>query len=402
MDAEFFRVLVPSTTKKPSHLSFTALDEIESCAARWILSHGEYAEIASLYPRKPVGAAIKGRIVHLALEQFGAALSKAGNPRPNSETYVSVRKEFPVRTVIKKERERLFKVLAGNPRANVPLLERQVEVDSCVNMFKRLRERCTVANAAANEESAAAQDRLIPKSTHKMPGAAVPGQLFERTIQLADPPISGRVDLVMTSDRGDSIFDYKTGKQQPKHVGQVDFYALLWARSSRRGIIERSIIYSDGNRIDLGALSADELDDIERSYSRRVSLAMHAIGSAPIAKPDCEKCVQCDVRQLCNPYWKSSTTDNLRWHIAEAEDAGPAEWKDLELHLNECTLSGSVLSARFVGDGQTLSLQCVIPQRFMKAKWRADNSLRLLGVLLRQHDSAIQVVWGTNSEAYWL
>ena len=402
MEAEFFRVLKPTKREKPSHLSFSAIQEIESCPVKWIFSHSYYTDIAGAYPRKPVGAAINGQIVHRALEHFGTALDEASNPLPNSEQYFSVREAFSVRTVIRKEREHLFAGLVRNPRANLSLLEKEVEVDPCINAFKRLCGRYTFSHATVSGYSDVRQQPFVGAHIHRPSGVAVPPLLCEHWIELADPPICGRIDLVVTSNRGDSIVDYKTGKQQPDHAEQLDFYALLWAKSHRRNIIARSVIYSNGDRLDLGVLSAEELQNIARKCSRRSSSAMAAITNAPPALPDGDKCKRCDVRQLCPQYWQSSSTENLRWRIAEVRASGPPEWKDLELQLDECTVTSSVLSVMFAEDGEkSTKLECVIPEKFMQARRATDTSLRLLTVLLRRHDGAIQVIWTDNSEAYW-
>jgi hypothetical protein len=221
-------------------------------------------------------------------------------------------------------------------------------------------------------------------------------------VELDDPELCGRIDLVETTHNGDVVIDFKTGREDPDHVDQIDFYAFLWSKATNRSIAKRSIVYLDGTRIDRGALSTQDLCELETRYRARVVMAKNSVSSEVRALPAVLICEYCPVRQLCETYWSSCETEPLQWKVAGIESDRCDRWKDLEIKLNECTVTENIIQTDFLGcDGSPVKLRCVVPAKYMASKSEQDTSLRLLNVLIRRDNVQVEVVWGSASEAYW-
>jgi CRISPR/Cas system-associated exonuclease Cas4 (RecB family) len=351
------------------------------------------------YPSVPSPGTIRGDIVHFALNKFATVLGRAGRPSPVSELFVQARKSFPIRQVVKDRREALLKAAASNPRANIRYLEKGVVVDVCINAFKRL----TSTNSGPPNSSGESGD--VATRTRASNGSArvpVPALLPERWVELADPPLCGRIDLVATDYDGDEIVDFKTGVEQAGHLDQIDFYSFLWAKTKGRPVKQRTIVYPNGNRIDRGELSVRELRRLENSYKARFVSAMNAISGEPTPSPSPASCTFCGVRQLCDSYWGSPETSPLRWNAAAPGESQTARWEDCELALRDCTTCDNVICTSVLGSGgQPLTLYCIVPQKYMEARTQGDIVLRLLNVLCKSEGGQVKVVWGPLSEAYW-
>jgi hypothetical protein len=221
-------------------------------------------------------------------------------------------------------------------------------------------------------------------------------------VELHDPELCGRIDVVETTHTGDIVIDFKTGREDPDHLDQIDFYAFLWSKATNRSIARRRIIYLNGNRIDRGALSTQDLRALETRYRTRVVVAKSNISSEVRASPAVHTCEYCPVRQLCEPYWSSCETEPLRWKVGDIKSDRCGQWKDLEIDLNECTVTENIIQTAFLGcEDSAVKLRCVVPAKYMASKSEQDTILRLLSVLIRSDNGQVEVVWGSASEAYW-
>ena len=403
MSDSFFRIRKPVQVLSPRHLSFSALHDIEACPAKWAMLHGAVFEgIGGNYPSRPHGSALRGQVVHYVLEQFGNALEAAGNPPPGTDEYRAIRDRINIRQLIQKKRMQLRESCAKNPRAMLSLVDKEIQVDSCINTVKQLIATCTFCTTGGTGAPYPAAAPSSSRTAGMKTGAALPPLLLEHWVQVEEPPLCGRIDFVSTHSHGDTITDFKTGKQQPEHADQLDFYSLLWAKHTHRRIIERSVVYSTGDRNDFGELSTEQVDRLESQFKQRVCSALQAISDTAKAKPGVENCGRCEVRQLCDPYWQSSQTTQLRWQFAEVCTDGQVQWKDVEFQLRDCTFSGNAMEAEFTGNEDSpTKIRCVVPTRFMESRKEEDNLLRMIDVLLTRRGPMIEIRWADNSEAYW-
>lgn len=125
--------------------------------------------------------------------------------------------------------------------------------------------------------------------------------------------MKGRVDLLTVfSDRVD-IIEHKTGAEDPSHLDQLRFYAMLWDQddvaNSARTPLGVLIASYPANEVTIPAPNESELLALVASISARVANADSQVeAEAPVAITG-EHCRLCSVRSLCGAYWEQVTPD---------------------------------------------------------------------------------------------
>jgi len=186
------------------------------------------------------------------------------------------------------------------------------------------------------------------KTPGRSRGAAVkqllsPGTHFEVGLSAASLKWKGIADLIeITSERHVTIADYKTGEPKDDDEQQLLNYALLWARDAVRNPdyhpADRLVIcYADKDR-EIKAPDATALTNLEKEVKRRTAaIRSLLLVDPPPATVGPHTCPFCDVRQLCEDYWR--TRDS---HPA---DKRAATFGDFELEVQH-ELSGSTYETK--------------------------------------------------------
>lgn len=211
----------------PEHWSYSTLKEIESCPRRYMLGHASYPDLwtGSGYPQQPSPSALFGDVVHDSLERIIAALVAAGCSSSNSVEAASVLRELGGYSAVATEAlaARLSK-LDGNPR---------LDAERWSRLQQYLENR--VPEARTEIQGYLQRMELVPQPAAAAGSAGPPGR---RPIGVGSHPevalcadrlrVKGRVDLLTLSAERADIVDHKTGAQDPSHLDQVRFYAMLW------------------------------------------------------------------------------------------------------------------------------------------------------------------------------
>lgn len=400
--------------KMPQQFSFSLLSDGKRCPRRWWLIRAKYDEMDGSYPQPPIPATISGKIVHGVLAEFAKALQIANYPDVDSESFRNVRQAFPIRNLVRQLRQAELDALQSNPRANLAILREQVSLDKCINSFKALIHEGSVLgsvieSSASNHFAHSNRTAFKNAASHNMP-VPVPAMLPEVPVSVHDPPILGKIDLISTTSKGDTIVEYKTGKPAPSHEEQSRFYALLWFLKTQRIVLQRKIIYGGEGAIELSGLDKPALDaelNRVRDEIQQVLLALEKV--VPEARVSMDECSVCPVRQLCDAYWENSETDSNRWNLAEMDDAleRDNEWHDLEIRLtNVRTVNNGFVSLMHEKKVATKSLApmkifCPIPAKFNPGIIETFTRLRLLGVSLQKRGQEIHIGLSRASEFFW-
>lgn len=419
----FFTILTPEQPASPvTKLSYSTLLIVEQCPKKWALLNAKYADLEGRYPITPTIYLATGTIVHEALDRFGTMLAAAGHPVPKSREFLEVRRKFPVRDTIRELRTTFLDQIQLNPRADLQTLHSSLLVDDCISAFKRLvykaydLEQTTLSSASDSSCPAASP---VPKvsSVHTktanskdfraLPSVIPsPAVLSEVPIEINQPPLMGRIDLVFTSDIGDVITDFKTGEPHPEHEFQSKLYAAMWCVKTGRQVRKRVITYLDYGTEEFPGLSLEEASKELEELQPRIRSALKAIGES-LACPSSDNCAWCSVRQLCEPYWCSDKTENCRWTVNAMLSLSPRErtWRDIELILSEAEIVDcSMIAVRFVLNperGTSKLLKCAIPNQFSPDTIKSYNKLRVLNVSCENKAEGVTVVWSRLSEAFW-
>jgi CRISPR/Cas system-associated exonuclease Cas4 (RecB family) len=398
----------------PAYYSHTGLTQIESCPRRWWLLHAKYDALAGPYPEPVSSGAMRGSIVHAALERFSVEWSRSGMTKEPGGVK-AFRRQFPIREIVRETRRRLLENARGNLRAQMAMLEANVSVDSCISLFKDLVRRSYGEPAF---ENAVAAEHCEDRSEERLAGASAeligerakkdvpcPAVLPEVTPKVEDPRVHGKIDLVVTAEEGDCLVEYKTGEPKPEHEKQSRLYAFLWWAVTGRVVRERQLLYPNQNPVKLGAMTRAELEEEGVQLRERIAWADGEVQSAlPSVRIDAERCRLCTVRQLCEKYWTARETAASRWTREDAgrmrPGAGNPEWRDFEIELQQTEQLAEGFIVRGKPNGGT-QIVCKIPPQFRASSADSFKNVRFLNVGLVADGEGTRVVWSSASEAFW-
>ena len=398
----------------PAYYSHTGLTQIESCPRRWWLLHAKYDALAGPYPEPVSSGAMRGSIVHAALERFSVEWSRSAMSKELGGIK-AFRQQFPIREIVREMRRRLLESARANPRAQMAMLEANVSVDSCISLFKDLVRQSYSEPAfgsplpaeqfddrSAERRAAAFMEPIGERAKKVVPCPAV---LPEVVLRVEDPRVHGKIDLVATREDGDSLVEYKTGEAKPEHEKQSRLYAFLWWEVTGRIVRERQLLYPNQNPVKLGALTQAELEKEGVQLRARIAWANGELQSAlPIVRFDAERCRSCTVRQLCEEYWTARETVASRWTREDAgrtrPGAGIPDWRDLEIDLQQTERLAEGFIVRGKPKGGT-QIVCKIPPQFRAASGDSFKMVRFLNVGLVADGEGARLVWSSASEAFW-
>lgn len=296
----------------PAMWSYSSLKDVETCPLRYALSRADYPDLWRHhgYPPLPIPAAIRGDVVHGALETIVKALVKAGCSSARSAEAVAVLRGLGGYTNVAEG------VLAaqlarfeGNPRLGADRREQLTrsltdwvpEARELIQTYlNRIDLRPSTSRATATVTSDSAT--RYPARTGDHPEK----ELVDEGLRL-----KGRVDLLSVDMDGVRITDFKTGVEDPTHHDQLRLYALLWDADDKVNpdalrVKELVAAYPD-HEVAAMVPSADDLATIRNEVAARIEVAEAAVtADPPIARPG-EHCGICTVRGLCYPYWSAET-----------------------------------------------------------------------------------------------
>lgn len=366
----------------PRHWSYSALASWRACPLQWYLTRATYAGVATPgYPQRTSAAAVQGQAMHAALEEMARDRRRvgAGDERPAVSIRATVRRHFEAI---------LERLSSENPRAQIDQIRAQVHLDDCVNLVKRALARLP-AISAADSAPAWTGGRGLPS------GAEV-------WIQLDDPRIGGRIDLI--ADGG--ILDFKTGAPANHHADQLTFYALLWYLKTGEPPRRLEVSYARPSRTDLLVVpSVAELSASADDLRKEIAEADDVIGrAAPVARPSEHVCAGCGVRQICDAYWSSPETSSLRASRARMAHDEVGETCRADVHIDR--LPGdwkpgeAMVGVAGAGDLGDVTLR--IGRAFCpEAGAERPTSVRLLGALLTRGVNGWESAATAGTELFW-
>jgi len=384
----------------PAEMTVTTLAEIEACPRRWALGAAEYAGvwIGHGYPPRLQPSALAGRVVHLALETITRELVRSACPSVEHSKAVQVMRGLGGYTkVIHDCIDRVLERLTQNPRA-APLVENAARALRARASELRMRAQTILCRIRLPSFSAASAESSGPVRRGPLPFGAYPEiELRARRIGW-----KGKADLLIVSDEGCEISDFKTGAQADGHRFQIRVYALLWGADEELNPTQRRadrlvLRYGEVDE-EVSAPTAAQLDDLERDIVARRDAAQRAVsGPRPEARPTAENCRFCGVRQLCGEYWEAATrrdfaSDGANPRFTDVEltitgQHGPSSW-DAVIEVARDAAAGKPAVLRTNGN-----LEC-----------RSGERLRVLdaaiAVDVEDNEQPAVITLGTLSETY--
>lgn len=376
----------------PTMYSYSSIADIRQCPRRWSLRNAAYPDIWNGYgyPPRPGYGTLRGLVLHRAMEllaQAASGLSGGEDLRAPAIQQCGGYTQL-LRTALKD----VWASLQRNPRIAPALANWQLRIEQDIGEFRQLLQKLvaqTPLPPSAHTPGTAAHTR----------GQVVLGNGVYQEIAVASPSLrlKGKIDLLVVSDQGDIIIDFKTGEPDAGHRTQLEFYALMWSEDARNGkgaIPRLKLVYPD-HETDWEAPDAEVLEGAVSSVAAAVAECddLLSVGPPP-ARPSPENCRYCDVRQLCDDYWATGVWERHQPFL-------PGEAFDLDVEITEA------FSAKSFG----FTANMVVPpstrtgtrlQTTGRVKLSVGDRVRLMGVRIHNDDdldeSAVRA--GASAEVF--
>jgi hypothetical protein len=360
----------------PTRWSWSSLSQWRTCPRRWWLLHARYDfAFNGRYPIRLGSDALRGQIVHDALEAFRTA----------SQTFDAYR------YIRRRLGEKLRELDQNNPRVDSGKLAASISLDRCCADF--------YDQASRLPEPQYKKARSASKIKATSSSVTAPSEAQELTVELQDPPLIARIDLVINKE----LIDYKTGDQSQEHVDQLRFYAFVWWL--RYGTLPAGLeLRYASESVTVPLPSSKDLFATEQSIRSEVNAIARDLAnseSGPVARPSETVCQYCPVRQLCNEYWESSETQAFR-RLPDSLAEGKAVLMDVELAAIPTTWQ---VGRGFMGDVEAQALGHVkvsIPAALCpSAGSPRPVRARLLSATVKCSGGILTVTTNSVSEVFW-
>jgi RecB family exonuclease len=388
-DDEHFRPAVRGTVgawpSLPNIWSYSSLKEAEECPRRWMLHRASYPGVweRAGYPQRPVPSAQRGEVIHRVLEIILREFHEARCESLASPCAVEVlRRLGGYSKLIDQVIDDQLGHLNGNPRAT----------DRIASLRSALRAQ--VPDIRQRVQAVVARSTIIRTGAVHAPGQHQAqrrplgqGSYPEVELRAPDLRMLGRADLLTLAEGACTITDYKTGSPNEHHAEQLEMYAVLWSRDTEINpngvpVAELVISYATHDVMLTAPTDVESAILAERLRTRIVEAESQLGMRPPEAKPDADMCGLCDVRHLCNDYWKALSPGN-----AIAELGQEPTFIDCE---------GTIVSQNgprsWMMRVEPTSIIALVRTPTEAPVFREGDGVRLLGVVASRDDDSDAVV----------
>jgi hypothetical protein len=381
-------------------MTVTTLTEIEACPRRWALSAAKYNGLWSGrgYPPRLQLKAVAGTVVHMAVEAITRELVRAACPSVEDSKAPQVMKSLGGYTkVIHDCADRVLHRFSENPRSAL-LGENAAGALRAQTAELRIRVQTILSRLRLPAVSSAFATAAGPVRR----GPLRPGAYPEIELRARRVGWKGKADLLVVSNEGCEILDFKTGEQDEGHAFQMRVYAFLWSADQElnpnRRLAEHLVLRYGAVDVEVPAPSAPQLDDLEREMVERRAAAQRAVSKfPPEARPAAGNCRFCAVRQLCGEYWDVAMQRQLAvgqvdlrfgdFQLMIKGRHGPASW-DAFVEIARDVAAGAFAILRTKGDRE----------------FQPGDRVRVLDAAITinadQADEPVVITLGTLSETY--
>jgi CRISPR/Cas system-associated exonuclease Cas4 (RecB family) len=307
-----WRVVKPKAwPESPTEMSVSLFRELEDCPRKWALEHAYYPEIWDRYgyPRRIHLAALVGILAHSCIEIIIRELAHVGCGSMQDEKATQVMRSLGgYSDIIGSCIESIIESYEGNPRTKWAL---DLIHSSLWTRIADIREKVQFLLARMSlDESGALSGGSVASSYSTERHSALPyGVHPEVDIQVPAMHWRGRADLVVLTDTTCELVDFKTGQYDEHHEFQMQVYALLWYKDpvlnpSSRPANKLTISYLHES-VQVPVPTVESLGNLEADILERTKELLDTISTSPPSPLPClERCIFCDVRHLCEAYWR--------------------------------------------------------------------------------------------------
>jgi CRISPR/Cas system-associated exonuclease Cas4 (RecB family) len=331
---------------------------------------------SKFYPSLVNAAALEGQLIHEVVEEWVKAVRRGEDPG-------SIRLRFKLAF------RETISGLKGNPRVNAGRVAAAVSIDRCVAKAHDLI--CDLELGASSPRLAAIQgEEPLPRA---------PQSAEEFWISVDEPPLKGQLDRV----RNGAVTDYKTGAPEEAHTKQLLFYAVLWWLKYGEPPKQLELRYPT-TAVKVPVPSSGELNETAAALASEVEDATLLIhGGCPPARPNVEACRYCSVRQLCDEYWESPVTDELRLGGPNGLSQGGSPSNFGDVQLSQLPINRRADGAIF-GEAMADGIGAVrvrFAAHLCPAVTVIVKRARVLAVRIAREDAEVMIMTTAGSEVFW-
>ena len=298
-------------TPAPPQLSYSVAKEIETCPLRWALLTAVFdSHAATSYPRPVNQPALDGQVIHIAIDTLVKYMRDLQRKRRDLDDYwiAAVLELGGLRQIVLSAIDVVETRLRENPRIASTL---EYFIDMAREKASELREQLQMQLfrlRSLSAPSATLPDEGSPTSAFR---GLFPGLHSEVLLHSEQLGWKGVADLLVLSEEGCELVDFKTGAADPAHIEQIELYSILWKddaamNPTARPITSMTISYGI-HAVSVSPLSpSDEARRRENLVGRSAKIRNLISGSDSEARPSTENCERCPVRHMCSPFWAST------------------------------------------------------------------------------------------------
>ena len=200
--------------------------------------------------------------------------------------------------------------------------------------------------------------------------------------------------MLTISDSNCEIRDFKTGEPKDDHQFQVYVYALLWWKDRIRNpsgrLADRLVISYPSGDTNIPAPDERALEMLmEELRSRRAAVIKTLASVPPEARPSVDTCMYCDVRHLCDAYWKQP----------DGPGAEAAAFVDVQLKVTESHAPNSFLGIVESCPGLTPQTEILLRTVNLPFGLNPGTRLRVLNVRISVPDADFDASAGSFAVA---
>ena len=392
----------------PAEMSVSLFHVLENCPRKWALEHAYYPEIWSGdgYPGRIHLAGLVGILTHSCIEIIIRELAYVGCGSMRDKRAVEVMRSLGgYSNIIRSCIASIMSSYEGNPRTRSTL--------------DLIHSSLSVRTAGIREKVQVLLGRMSLDASGVLPGghaagahpigqrSALPYGIHpEIVMHVPSMHWKGRADLIVLTDTTCELVDFKTGEHDERHEFQMLVYALLWYNDavlnpSSRPADRLTISYLNEN-VQVPVPKIEFLSDLQVDISERTKNLLDTISTSPPAPVPClERCIFCDVRHLCDAYWRiragvDSTEMPTKGNLADAEvtltqQQSPFSW------------SVAVDAAPYLRSGLYTVLR-IPPNHYLAHSAVLGDRLRILDAATSldtsQEPEVVRLMLSNYSEAY--
>ncbi|MCZ2152959.1 MAG: PD-(D/E)XK nuclease family protein [Bryobacterales bacterium] len=368
----------------PAPWHFSALKDVEECPRRWALSSARYPDMwdSGGYPPVLNAKALAGQVIHAAVRAVTLAFAEAGCADVRDATGVKVLRSMGGFTAIlhgaidrvldrqptnPRVRERLD-VLTSELLQSVPAMRQQIQQH--LQRIKIVGRRSTTVGGS---------------------GTLGQGSYSELRLRADALNFAGIVDLLEIDGGQCTIWEFKTGSPDDRHVEQLLTYALLWTEDRSRNPdatpASRLLLSYGQNVKEIPPPDTHELLALRMQLQERILKAAASLApTPPVARPHIDHCTFCGVRHLCPDYWAALPTWGHEGHqgwtdieVRVGQSRGPRSWSAELL-----AAVGQVPRKRVVLVLAAASHSCALVPgmhlRLLNVRQQVDDGVTLIGI----------------------